>query len=743
VSVARIDRREFLAGLGIAAGGLTLGVRLSFADEPEPAAAADFSPNAFVSIAASGAVTVIAHRSEMGQGVRTALPMIVADELEADWSRVTVVQAPGDKIYGNQNTDGSRSVRNFLGPLRLAGATARAMLIAAAAKKWRVPASRLVAAKHQITDPRRDRSVGYGELVAAAAALPVPTPDKVKLKDRAAMRLIGTSEPIVDGRDITTGAAVYGADVRRPGMLTAVIERPPAVGDEVAAVDDEAARAIPGVRDVIQLPVAGLGSGFAPLGGVAVVAGDTWAAIRGRRALEITWRPGPNRGYESKAFRAQLEKAAASATHVARKQGDAVAALERASTRVEATYYVPHLAQAPMEPPCAVAEVKGDRCEVWAPVQTPQRTRAEVAGALGLDESAVTVNVTLLGGGFGRKSKPDFAVEAALLSARVKAPVRVQWTRADDLRHGYFHSVSAQQLTAGIDRGVVIAWRHRSAFPPIAATFQAGAKQGGAGELGQGLADVPFAIGDILIENGEAEAHLRIGWMRSVANIYHAFAVGSFVDEIATELERDPKQMWLELLGPDRALDPAKIGMARPWNYGESTAAHHIDTGRLRRVIEAACAKSGWDNRGDRPMGLSAHRSFSSYVATVIEVDPALRPVRVWTAIDCGMIVHRDRVRSQLEGGVIYGLSAALHGEITARDGAVEQGNFDTYRVLRMNESPRSIEVELIDSDSPPGGVGEPGTPPVAAAFANAVFAATGYRVREMPMHRSLVKYRR
>ena len=560
------------------------------------------------------------------------------------------------------------------------------------------------------------------------------------LKKGADFKLVGKSKPIVDGRDITTGAAVYGADVSRPGMLTAVIERPPAVGDRIKSVDDKAALAVPGVKRVVRLPIADLPTGFAPLGGVAVIAGDTWAAIRGRRALAIEWTAGPHRGYESAAFRAELERSAAAGGITARSQGDAAAALAKAESRVEAAYYVPHLSQAPMEPPVAVAEVSGGSCQVWASVQTPQRCRAEVARALAIDEANVTVNVTLLGGGFGRKSKPDFAVEAALLSKQLGAPVRVQWTREDDIRHGFFHTVSAQRLEAGIAGGKVVAWRHRSAFPTIGATFAPNADRAGAGELGMGLADLPFAIPNIAIENGKATAHLRIGWMRSVANIYHAFALGSFVDEIAAKLGRDPKAMWLELLGPDRALDPAKIGSTQPWNYGEKTADHFIDTGRMRAVIEAACARARWDGRGSRKLGLAAHRSFASYAATVIEVDAKLRPIAVFAAIDCGQIVHRDRVISQVEGAIVYGLSLALHGEITARDGAVVQGNFDDYRVLRMNEAPREIQVVTIDSDRDPGGVGEPGTPPVAPAYANAIFAATGKRLRELPMRRSLVK---
>ncbi len=737
MTVKNVSRRGFLASLGIGAGALTLSASLPRALARRVDSA--FAPNVFLSIAQSGVVTIVVSRSEMGQGVRTSIPMVIADELEADWAQVKVAQAKGDAIYGNQNTDGSRSIRTLLPTLRMAGATAREMLITAAAKQWRIPRSRCIARDHSIVDGRTKRSLSFGALVARAHSVPVPKPAAVRLKKPSDFRYIGKSKPIVDGGDLVTGKAQFGADVSRPNMLVAVIARPPAVGAEVEKFDKAAALAVKGVVKVALLPVTQLPSGFAPLGGVAVLANNTWAAIRGRKALAATWKASPHDGYDSAAFRKTLEASASKASAVGRQTGDVDGALAAASKKLTSRYYVPHLAQAPMEPPVALAHVVGDRCECWTSIQTPQSARREVAGALGIPASAVTINVTLLGGGFGRKSKPDFVVEAALLSRAAGVPVRVQWTREDDIRHGFFHTVSAQQVEGGIDKsGKVTAWRHRTAFPPIGGTF-APTTSPGASELAMGLTDLPLAIDNVEVLSGDADVHLRIGWMRSVANIYHAFAVSSFVDELAALAGRDPKLLWLELLAGAAPLDLAKLGVAKPWNYGERSSAHRVSPTRLRRVIEVACKRADWTGRRakGRALGLAAHRSFASYVATIIEVSGTAADFKIERAvsvIDAGLIVSRDRVLAQLEGAITYGLSAALYGQITATDGRVDQSNFHDYRMLRIGEAPRDIDVSIIDSSAPPGGVGEPGMPPVAPALANALFALTGKRERTLPL---------
>ncbi|MEZ4364971.1 MAG: molybdopterin cofactor-binding domain-containing protein [Kofleriaceae bacterium] len=732
-----VTRRGFLAGIGALAGGLTLGIDLR--DARAAAAAAEFRPGAFIHIDAAGVVHLVCSRSEMGQGIRSSLPVLLADELGADWARVRVIQGDGDTRYGNQNTDGSRSVRDFEQTMRLAGATARAMLITAAARRWKVPTKGLLARDHAIVDDARGRSLGFGELVAAAA-LPAP---KIELGPPPADARAGGPLPLIDAAAYVTGAARYGADVILPGMLTAVIARPPVVGDQVAHVDDTSTRLVPGVRHVVTLPAWSAPAAFQPLGGVAVVADHTWAAMQGRAALAVTWKPGDQPRVSSTSYRAALEASARSAGTVARQVGDADAALAGAAEVITAEYYVPLLAHTPMEPPAAVARYQrgadGDRCEVWAATQNPQSAQAEVARALELPLEAVTVHVTFLGGGFGRKSKPDYVAEAALLSREVGAPVRIQWSRTDDVRHGYYHAASAQRLEAGLGAdGALVAWRHRVASPPIGSTFVVGADRLSTGELGQGLLDLPLAIPAVRVEACPAEVPARIGWMRSVYNINHAFAVQSFIAELAHARGRDPKAMLLDVLGPAREVSLAELGIAALPNYGASLDVHPVDAGRLRRVIERVTVAAGWDGRGARALGLAAHRSFLTYVAVVAEViaDPRGKPVvdQVWIACDAGRVINPDRVKSQLEGAVTFAMSLALHGEITVDDGAITQTNFRDYPLARIAETPRAVHVDVIASDHAPGGVGEPGVPPVTPAIANAIFALTGERLRALPL---------
>ena len=462
----------------------------------------------------------------MGTGIRTSLPMIVADEMEADWSRVHVKQAHGDEVkFGNQDTDGSRSTRHYLIPMRQIGASARTMLEAAAAKRWGVPVSEVKAVNHEVVHASSGRHLGFGELASDAAAQPVPAIDTLKLKDPNDFRYIGKGAvSIVDLHDITTGKAEYGADVRLPGMKYAVIARPPVVGGKVVSFDGAAALKVSGVEKVIEAQGWPWPSKFQPLGGVAVIARNTGAAIKGRDALKIVWDDGANATYDSKAYRAELEEAARKPGLVVRDDGDIEAALKSADKVIIGEYYLPHLAHASMEPPVATANFADGKVEVWAPVQSPGGTREDLAKTLDIPIENVTVNVTLLGGGFGRKSKCDFALEAALLSRAVGAPVKVQWTREDDLRHDFLHTVSAERIEAGLDKnGKVIAWRHRSAAPTILSTFVPKSVHEFPIELGMGFVDLPFEIANIRCENPEAAAHTRIGWFRSVSNIPHGF----------------------------------------------------------------------------------------------------------------------------------------------------------------------------------------------------------------------------
>ncbi|MDU0954445.1 MAG: molybdopterin cofactor-binding domain-containing protein, partial [Bradyrhizobium sp.] len=669
LKVENVSRRAILQTLGLAGGFVLAAPLLS-----RPAFAAYetgagkmphgtvVDPKIFVSIAPDGIVSILAHRSEMGTGVRTSLPLIVAEEMEADWTKVRVVQAPGDEVkFGNQDTDGSRSTRHYLLPMRQIGAMARAMLEAAAAKRLGVPASEVKAVNHEVVHSASGKRLGFGELAADAANQPVPAVDSVQLKSPKDFRYLGKGQvSIVDLHDITVGKARYGADVRLPGMKYAVIARPPVTGGKVKSFDSAEALKVPGVEQVLEVKGWPWPSKFQPLGGVAVVARNTGAAIKGRDALKVEWDDGPNAAYDSVAYRAELEAAARQPGLVVRQEGDVEAALKSADKIVTGEYYLPHFAHASMEPPVAVADVKGDKAEIWAPVQSPGGTREDVAKTLQLPPENVTVNVTLLGGGFGRKSKCDFALEAALLSKTLGAPVKVQWTRDDDIQHDFLHTVSVERIEAGLDKsGKVVAWRHRSVAPTILSTFAAGADHAAPFELGMGLVDMPFEIANIQCENPAAKAMTRIGWFRSVSNIPRAFAVQSMVGELAHATGRDQKDMLLELIGTPRVVKLASVKDL--WNYGEPYESYPIDTGRLRRVVEFVAEKGNWGRSLPKGhgLGIAAHRSFVSYIATIVEVSVddkgKLLVHQVDSAIDCGVFVNPERIQSQLEGAAIMG----------------------------------------------------------------------------------------
>src|SRR6185312_12191512 len=467
------------------------------------------------------------------------------------------------------------------------------------------------------------RRAGYGELATAASAMPVPAPDALKLKDPATYRYLGKGNvSIVDLFDITTGRATYGIDARVPGMKFAVIARPPVVGGKLVSFDAKDALAVPGVERVEVVQAWPWPSKFMPLGGVAVIARNTGAAIMGRDALKIVWDDGPNKSYDSDLYRKAMQETAGKPGNVVRNEGDAEGALKSAARVVTAEYYLPHLAHASMEPPTATAHFVDGKCEIWAPLQSPGGTREDVAKTLGIPDKDVKVNVTLLGGGFGRKSKWDYALEAALLSKTIGAPVQVTWTREDDIQHDFYHTVSCERIDAGLDaNGKVIAWRHRTVAPSIGSTFGPDPKHEQSFELGMGVVDVPFAIANLRCENGEAAAHTRIGWFRSVSNIPHGFAVQSMVAEIAHALGRDPKDVLIEMIGPDRKIDMSKQ-VEKFWNYGDPVSTYPIDTARLKHVAELAAQQAGWGKTlpKGQGMGIAAHRSFLSYVATVVHV---------------------------------------------------------------------------------------------------------------------------
>lgn len=751
-----LSRRGFVGGSGLFVLGVTLAGCSEYIEPdvdadaftlPDPGASpltevagGDATPGLWIAIEEDGTVKITCHRSEMGQQVWTSMAQIIADELEADWSKVEIVQAEGHERYGDQNTDGSRSVRYNFHRLRVAGAAMRSMLTEAAALFWGLDAAQCSAVEGLVSNSENSDTLSYGNLAELAARLPVPQEAAIALKEPDEWRFINKEIPSLTIPLITRGEGTFGIDVDRPDMVYAVVARPPQVFGRTGSYDDAAALAVPGVMQTVRLPDARPPAAFNAMGGVAVVASDTWAAIQGRNALEVNWRDGPNRAYDSESYGADLMATARRPGTVRRERGNVAAGLASAAQRVEAEYYAPHLSQSPMEPPCATAEWTGDTLECWACVQDPQTTRGTLAAILGMEPEKIKVNATWLGGAFGRKSKPDFVVEAALIAREVGKPVKVTWTREDEVRHGFYHSVSAQRLEAGLDEnGNCTSYLHRTVFPPIASTFVDGLATPTDGEMGLGATDVPFAMPNLRVESGDAKGHLRIGWLRSVSNIYHAFAVQSFAAEMAHAAGRDQKDYLLELIGSARQINPADEGATYP-NYDASIDDYPIETARLTAVVEKAAQMARWgrDLPSGSGLGIAVHRSFLSYIATVIEVsvssNGSLSIPGIWLAVDAGTVVNPRHVRAQMEGGTIYGLSNALYGEITAKDGAVVQDNFPSWRVMRMEEAPRAFEVETIPSNARPAGVGEPGTPPAAPALANAIFNATGQRIRTLPM---------
>jgi isoquinoline 1-oxidoreductase beta subunit len=746
--IENVSRRGFLKGV-LSTGAFILSVHL-LPREARAASApislgtthtdrATLHPSAFVGVDSDGTVYIVAHRSEMGTGIRTSLPLVVADELDADWKRVKVEQAIGDWRYGGQDTDGSHSIRDFFDVMREAGGTARLMLIEAAAAQWKVAPRDCETDLHEVVHRPTGRKLGYGALAAAASKLPVPRKEALRLKSKSQWRYIGKGHPSYDLTALCTGKAVYGMDARMDGMVYAAVMHPPVLGGKVKSYDDKETLKVKGVRQVVAIDPFKPPAAFQPLGGLAVIADNTWAAFQGRKKLAVVWDNGPNTVYNSVDYKKELLETVRAPGKIARNAGNVDAEFEKSNRLVEAAYYIPHLAHAPMEPPVAVAEYRDGKVTAWTCTQNPQAVQDTVAEQLKISRDDVICHVTLLGGGFGRKSKPDYVAEAAVLSKKVGRPVKVVWSREDDIKFGYYHTVSATYMKAALDaNGKPTAWLQRSVFPPIASTFKVGERYGDADDLSLGWTDIPYDIPNLRVENGPATAYVRIGWLRSVANIYHAFAIQSFSDELAHVAGRDPVDYLLELIGPSRIVDLK--GTDYP-NYNASYTAYPIDTGRLRRVVQIAAEKAGWGKRKmghGTGMGIAVHRSFLTYVATVVEVEVdghgKLKIPRVHTAVDAGLITNPEIARAQFEGAAVFGTSLARSGEITATNGAIDQSNFYDYPVARLREAPQRTDVYLVDSDAPPAGIGEPGVPPFVPALCNAVFVATGKRVRELPL---------
>lgn len=745
---SRVARRDFLKG--IAAGSLVI---LTAKNGDTIAARADdlgtddsLSPSLFVAIEPDGTVKILAHRSEMGTGIRTALPRVLADELGADWNKVVIVQAKGDRRLGDQNTDGSNSIRFFYKTMRVAGATARTMLEQAAANQWGVNATKVSTNNHTVYLNGVKKKLEFHQLVEDAIKLRTPEPADLRFKSPNDFQYIGKKFPIADLDDILTGKAEFGIDARIDGQAFAVIARCPVVGGVVESYDAETAKAIPGVIDTIELPRFQGAPLFQQLGGIAVIAESTWAAWKGRDALKIIWQEGPNADYDTEKFIATLKDTVKANGQVMRNQGDAVTAIADSDRKVSATYSVPHLSHAPMETTCAVADVKtneaGDvlSCYLKAATQNPQAVQQAVGPALGIPNDQVHCDVTLLGAGFGRKSKPDYCVEAARLSRILKRPVHVTWTREDDFRHDYFHTISAVHCEAGLDtHGKPTGWLMRAAYPTIASTFAPGADAPATWEAEMGLTDLPYDVPNVRVEVGKAKAHTRIGWLRAVCHIFQNFAVSSFADELAHAAKADPFKFLLNTLGDDRHLDLAALKLG---NRGADPKEYPYDIGRLKNVLTRAANNSSWERHAQLPkgkgMGIACCRSFLGYTGHVVEVSVSQEGVvsveNVWCSIDSGTIVSLDRVHAQVEGATIMGISQAMYGEMPMKNGSAIHSNFDGFQVAKMIDAPKAIHVDIVKNDAAPGGVGETGIGSFAPALCNAIFAATGKRIRDLPI---------
>ncbi len=700
-----LSRREFVAA-GVAAGaGLVIGFYLPHKGASH---AEVFSPNAYLRITPDNKITIVVARSEMGQGVRTALPMILAEELEADWKQIEIEQAGASTLFGDQTTGGSASIRTTWDPMRKAGAAAREMLISAAALNWGVPRGSCTAESGSIKHASSNRSITYGELVGRAATLPIPT--DVTLKQSKDYKIVGQRLARVDSPAKVKGEAVFGIDYRLPGMKFAVLSRCPVIGGKISSFDDKDSKKIAGVSFVGKISDSA----------VAVVADSVWGAMDGRRVLNVTWDEGPNKDLNTAAVTASLKEAATKKAASLYLAGDPAKAAGR---HVAAEYNLPFMAHAPMEPGNCTAHHQGTKCELWAPTQVPQDCRDSVATAIGLDPDQVKVNVTLMGGGFGRRLEHDYAVEAALVSKAISAPVKVIWTREDDMRFSPYRPASLHQLSATLDgSGFPAILTHRIISPSISG-------QKGQATPGNVDPDLPdeagpvYGIPNYSIEYVMAETPVPLGWMRSVYALQAAFALESFIDELAVAAGKDPMQYRLHLLEKDQDLQ-----------YFTTT----WKTVRMRGVLQLAAEKSGWGTPlpTGRYRGVACFGCFASYMAEVVEIsmeNDQPRVHRVVAAVDCGQVINPAILEQQIQGGIVYGLGNALRAKITIEKGRVVQGNFDDYAPLRMEETP-SVEVYAVASTESPSGIGEPSVPPIAPALCNAIYAATKKRIRALPI---------
>lgn len=726
----QVSRRTFLVLTQAAGAGLILGGYWPSSDAAAQTAA-PFAPNPFLQIDPAGKVSIFAPRPDMGQGVFTAVPMLVAEELAVDWSTITIVQAGAGAQYGNQLVGGSGTMRDSWNLVRRAGATARVMLVSAAAKRWSVDPSTCRVENGAVMHDASKQRLSYGELAADAAMQPVPDPKTVPLTPPSAFKIVGKPMKRADTPAKVEGTAIFGIDMKVPNMVYAMVARPPAFDGDIESVDDSAIAKVPGVTQAVRIPRTELidyinlkptqpGTNYYLRPSVAVIANSTYAAKKGRDALKIVWKRGPGTAITSAILREGLKrKAEGPQWKKMRADGDAIQALATAAKKIEADYEAPLQAHAAMEPLSAIAHVKGNTCEIWAPTQHPQGAASTVAFLLKIPVENVKVNVTFLGGGFGRKTPSDYVAEAVLLSKSLGVPVKVVWTREDDMGHEFYRQASYHKMAAALDaNNMPVAWHHRLAATP-AWTSDLGGPDERVIEMRQ--PDFPcHLVPNFLVEFTPHHTVVPVGFWRSVEGSFNAFVVQSFIDELAAAGGKDPLAFRLAMLGDKGAMDG-------------------IDYRRFRGVLELAARKANWGSplpKG-RGRGIAAHFCFGSYAAQVAEVevasDGSVKVHRVVAAVDCGTVVNPLTVAAQVEGCIVYGLSQTFRCEITLKDGAVETTNFDTYQVPRINETP-AVEVHIVPSTEVPTGIGEPGLPPTAPAVANAIFAATGKRVRRLPI---------
>lgn len=710
------QRRRFIQATALAGGGLALGVSLpSIAHQH--AGESDFNPSAFIHLHANGDVTLFCGRCEMGQGISTALPAAVADEMEADWSRVTVKQGEGNaEKYGPQATGGSASIVTMYEPMRQAGAAAKVMLVAAAAKAWGVDAAECHAENHVVHHKATNKQIGYGDLAALAAVQSVP--ENVTLKSKNEFKYIGKALPRHDQSQVVVGERTYGVDTKVPGMRYAAITHCPVLGGKLKRLDDTAARKIKGVLDVVEIPRFNVP--FGSVGGVAVVADNSWTAQKAVKALVVEWESGPNASYDTKAYRQTLVQNVEKPAQKVAERGDIESAFAGASHKVSATYTGGHLCHAPMEPNASVVWVKEDGVEVWASTQSPEDIQNVLGQYLEIEPKDVYVHVMMSGGAFGRKFKCDYVQEAAAISKQIKAPVQLIWTREEDMRTGYYHSINAQHIEASLDEsGKVTGWLHRAAFPSISSLFDPSLDRAPGNSLAE-IENHPFGIKNLRSETGEAPAHTRIGWYRAVYAIFYGFAYGSFADEMAHKVGVDTVSFLHQIY--DSNDNPEQAEQVK----------------RSKAVLQLAADKAGYGKTlpDDEGIGIAVHHSFRSYVAMAVHVkvkDGNIQVLNVDCAVDCGQVLNKDGATAQQEGAVVMGMSLSMYTEISFKDGAVVNSNFHDYPVLRINEMP-NVRVHFVDSEYPPTGLGEPGVAPFPAALTNAIFAASGVRHRDLPI---------